>query len=180
MHLHEHAEEMHERGHDRRDDDRLVRQVQELDHQERRRAHDRRRDLAAGRGGGFDRAREVARIAEADHRRDRQRADRHGVRDRRTRQHAEHRRGEDADLGGTAGIASGDRRRDVDEELAQADARREHAEQHEVEDERRDDADRDAVDALARHVEVVDEARPRRARMLEQARERPAPRARRP
>jgi phage terminase Nu1 subunit (DNA packaging protein) len=57
---------------------------------------------------------------------------------------------------GAAGVASGDRRRDVDEELAQSDARRQHAEQHEVEDERRDDADRDPVDALARHVEVVD------------------------
>ncbi len=171
MHLHEHAVEVHERGHDRRDDDRLVRQVQELDHQERRRAHDRRRDLPAGRRRGFDGAGEVARIAEANHRGDRQRADRHGVRDRRARQHAEERRREHAHLRRTAGIAPGDRRRDVDEELAQADARREHAEQHEVEHERRDHADRDAVDALARHVQVIDEARPRRAGMLEQARE---------
>ena len=172
MHLHEHPVEVHERRHDRRDDDRLVRQVEELDHQERRRAHDRRRDLAAGRRRGLDGAREVARIAQADHRGNRQRADRHGVRDRRARQHPEQSRREDADLRRTAGVAARDRRRDIDEELTEADARREHAEQHEVEHERRDDADRDPVDALARHVEVVDEARPRRAGMLQQARKR--------
>ena len=49
MHLHEHAEKMHERRHDRGDDDGRIGQVQEFDHQERGRAHDRRRDLAARR-----------------------------------------------------------------------------------------------------------------------------------
>ena len=42
----------------------------------------------------------------------------------------------------------------------EADARGQHAEQHEVEDVGGDHADRDAVDALAREVEVVDELRP--------------------
>ena len=46
--LAEHAEEMHERRHDRRHDDRLVGDREILDHQERGRAHDRRRDLPAG------------------------------------------------------------------------------------------------------------------------------------
>ena len=99
VHLHEHAEEVHERRHDRRDDDRLVRHVQELDHQERRGAHDRRRDLAAGGRRRFHAAREVARIADADHRRDRERADGHRVGHRRSGQHAEHRRAEHAHLG---------------------------------------------------------------------------------
>ena len=47
---------------------------------------------------------------------------------------------------------------EIDEEAAEADARRQHAEQHVVEDVGRDDAERDAVDALARQVEVVDHA----------------------
>ena len=105
-------------------------------------------------------AAKCARIAEADHRGDGQRADRHGVGDRRARQHAEQRRAEHADLRRPAGVAAGDRRCDVEEELAQSDARGEHAEQHEVEHVRRDHADRDAVDALARQVEMVDELRP--------------------
>ena len=53
---------------------------------------------------------------------------------------------------------------DVDEQPAQADARGEHAEQHEVEDVGRHHADRDAVDALAGEVEVVDELRARSCR----------------
>ena len=121
-----------------------------------------------------------ARVAEADHRGNRQRADRHRVGDRGAGQHAEHRGGEHAHLGRAARVAAGDRRRDVDEELAQADARGQHAEQHEVEDVGRDHAHRDAVDALAGEVEVVDEIRPRRAGVLQQARKDRARRARRP
>ena len=70
--------------------------VEELDHQERRGAQHRRRDLPAGRRCGLDGAGEVARIAEADHRGNRQRADRDRVGDRRARQHAEQRRREHA------------------------------------------------------------------------------------
>ena len=69
----------------------------------------------------------------------------------------------------SARIAAGDRRCDVDEELAQADGGGEHAEQHEMEHVGRHHADGDAVDALARQVQVVDEVRPRRAGVLEQA-----------
>ena len=51
-------------------------------------------------------------------------------------------------------------RREIDEEAAEADARRQHAEQHVVEDIGRDDAERDAIDALAGQVEVIDDAFP--------------------
>ena len=149
MHLHEDAEEMHEGRHDRRQDDGRVGQPQELDHQEGGGAHDRRRDLAARRGGRFDRGREMLLVAEADHRRDRQRADRHRVGDGRARDHAEQSRAEDRHLGRAAGIAACHPGGAVKKELAEADARGEDAEQHEVEDVGRDDAEGDAVDALA-------------------------------
>ena len=159
MDLHEDAEEMHEGRHDRGKDDGRVGQVEELDHQERRGAHDRRRDLPAGRGGGFDRRREVLLVAEADHRRDGQRADRHGVRDGGARDHAEQGRAEDRDLRRPAGIAAGDPGGAIEEELPETDPRREDAEQHEVEHVGGDDAERDAVDALRGEIEVVDELR---------------------
>ena len=161
---------MHEGRDDGRDDDGLVRHTQEFDHQEGRRAHDGRRDLAAGGGRGFDRAREMARIAHTDHGRDGQRTHRDRIGDRRARQHAEHGRTEHADLGRAAGIPAGDRRSDVEEQLAEADARGEHTEQDEMENISRHHADRHAINALAREVHVVDELRPAGARMLEQAR----------
>ena len=178
--LAEHAEEMHERRHDRRKDDRLIGDGEILDHQERGRAHDRRRDLAAGRGRRLDGAGKVARIADADHRRNRERADRHGVGDRRARNHAEQARAEDRDLGGAAGEAAGQRGRKIDEEAAEPDARRQNAEQHVVEDVGRHDAKRDAENALAGEIEVVDDAFPGVARMRENAREATGRRARRP
>ena len=172
--LAEHAEEMHERRHDRRKDDRLVRDREILHHQERGRAHDRRRDLSAGRGRRLDGAGEVPRIADADHRGNRQRADRDGVGDRRAGDHAEQRRAEDRDLGGSAGEAAGQRGGKIDEEAAEPDARRQHAEQHVVEHVGRHHAERDAVDALAREIEVIDDAFPRVAGMREDARQRRA------
>ena len=48
----------------------------------------------------FHRGREVPLVAEADHRRDGQRADRHGVGDRRAGEHAEQGRAEDDTLAG--------------------------------------------------------------------------------
>ena len=85
--------------------------VEELDHQERGGAQHRRRDLAAGRRRRLDRAGELARVADADHRGNGERAHRHRVGHRRAGQHAEHRRAEHADLGRPAGIAAGDRSR---------------------------------------------------------------------
>jgi hypothetical protein len=55
VHLHEHAEEVHEGGDGRRGDDRLVGQREELDHQEGGRAEHGRRDLPAGGGGSLHR-----------------------------------------------------------------------------------------------------------------------------
>ena len=90
------------------------------------------------------------------------------------------RRAEDRDLGRPAGEAAGERGGEIDEEAAEPDARRQHAEQHVVEDVGRDDAERDAVDALARQVEVVDDALPGVAGMREDAGQRGAETARRP
>ena len=108
-------------------------------------------------------------VAEPDHRRDRQRADRHGVGDGRARDHAEQGRAEDRHLGRAAGIAACHPGGAVEKELAEADARGEDAEQHEVEDVGRDDAEGDAVDALGGQVEMVDELREAGARMHEDA-----------
>ena len=87
---------------------------------------------------------------------------------------------EDRHLGRPAGVAAGDAEAMSRNSWPRPIARRQHAEQHEVEDVGRDHADRDAVDALAGQIEVVDERRPRRAGMLEQAREAAARTAHRP
>ena len=79
VHLHEDAEEVHERRHHRGGDDGLVRHREELDHQERRRAQHRRRDLPAGGRRRLHGAGELALVADADHRGNGQRAHRHRV-----------------------------------------------------------------------------------------------------
>ena len=167
--LHQHPEEVHEGGHDGGDQDRGQRQAEILDHQERDRSHDRGRDLPAGRGRGLDRRGEVAGIAHADHRGDRQRPGRDGVGDGRPRDRPQHRRGQHRHLGRPPGIAPGEGRGHVDEQLPQPDPCRHDPEQDEVEHVGRDHAERGAVDALARQVQVVDDVGPARAGMDEDA-----------
>ena len=170
MHLHEDAEEVH-RGRNRRSgDDGLVGQRQELDHQEGGGAQHRRRDLAAGGRCRLDGCREFALVADTDHGRDGQRSDRHRIGHAGAGQHAEQCRPEHADLGRPAGITTGDAAGHVQEQLAQPDAGGEHAEQHEVKHIGGHHADRHAIDALAGQVLVVDQLRPVRTRVLEQAR----------
>ena len=117
----------------------------------------------------FDRRREMLLVAETDHRRDGQRADRDGVRDRRAGDHPEQGRAEDRDLCRTPGIAPRDPGGAIEEQLAEADAGREDAEQHEVENVGRNDAERDAVDALGGKIEVIDHLGEARARMHQDA-----------
>jgi hypothetical protein len=167
MNLAEHAEEMHERRHDRRHDDRLIGHGEVFDHQECSRAHDRRRDLPACGGRRLHGAGKMPRVADADHCRNRKRADRDGVGDRRTRDHAEQRRSEDRNLGGSAGETAGQGGGKIDEEAAEPDARCQDAEQHVVENVSRDNTERDAVDALARQIEMIDDTFPAVAGMRE-------------
>ena len=169
MDLDEHAEEMQEGRHDRGDDDGLVGRFQELDHQEGRRAHDRRRDLAAGAGRRLDAGGEVRPVAQPLHHRDGERAHGHGVGDRGAGDHAEQGGAEDRDLGRAAGEAARYRHGHRQEQAAKADAHGDHAEQHEVEDIGRHHADRHAVDALAGEIEMVGELRPGRAGMDQHA-----------
>jgi hypothetical protein len=72
-------------------------------------------------------------------------------------------------LGGSAALASRERERQVDEELARARHLEEGAEQDEGEDDRRGDAEREPEDALLTQEELPDEAvevlYPRCARM---------------
>ena len=86
--------------------------------------------------------------------------------------HAEQRRPEDRHLSGAAGITARHPGGVVEEKLPEADAGRKHAEEHEVEHVGRHHAERDAVDALAREVEMVDELRKGGAGMHQDSRHR--------
>ncbi|MNQ88770.1 hypothetical protein D3C85_1040510 [compost metagenome] len=79
VHLHEQAEEVQEGREDAGNRNLLVRNAQELDHQERGRAHDGGRDLSARAAGRFDARREMPGVADADHGGNGQRPDRDRV-----------------------------------------------------------------------------------------------------
>ena len=175
MHLHQHAEEMHEGRDDGRQDDRRIGQPQKLDHQEGRGPHDRRRDLPARRSRRLDSGGEMRLVAEPDHRRDGQRSDRHRIGDRRPGNHAEQRRPEDRHLGRPSGEAPRDPGGAIQEKLTQPDTGGEDAEQHEVEDIRRHHAQRDPVNALRRQVKVIDKLRKAGAGMDQDTRHRRSP-----
>lgn len=161
---------MHEGRHDRRQDDRRVGEIEELDHQEGRGAHDRRGDLTTGGRCGFDGRCKCTLVAEPDHRRDRQGTDSHRIGDRRARDHAEQCRAKNRYLGRAAGVAASNPGRTVEKELAKPDTCRKHPEQYEMEDVGRDDAERDTVNALAGQVEVIDQLRESRAGMNQNSR----------
>ena len=171
MHLHEHTEKVHEGRHHRSCDDGLVGHIEELDHQESRSPQHRRRDLPTGGRRRLHGPGKFAAIAHADHGRDRERPHGHCVGHRRTTEHAEHGRSKHADLGGTTRITTGDARRDVQKQLAQANAGGQHAKQHEMEHVGRHHPHRHAINALAGEVLVVDHLAPGGAGMFEQPRE---------
>ena len=163
------GEVVQRRRDDRHQDQLVVRNAQRLGHDERGRAHDRRRDLAAARRRRLDGAGKTRREADLLHQRNRHDAGGHGVGDRRAGDHAEQARRHHADLGRPARKAPGRDRRQVDEQLAQPGELRHDAEQHEVKDEGGHHADRYAVDAFGALVQVRHDTRHAVAAMAQAA-----------
>jgi len=115
---HPDAEEEDDRR-DRRDDDDVgERRRRVLDHQEGGRPHHGREDLPAGRRGRLDGAGELRIVARPLHQRDRERAGRDRVGDRRPRDRSHEPAGEDARLRRAAFTIPGEPVREVDEPLA--------------------------------------------------------------
>ncbi len=107
--------------------------------------------------GGFDRAGEHGRVAEALHQRDGELADGEHVRDTRARDRA-HQPGRDhRHLGRTAACMAHEAERDVVEELDHPGVLEEAAEQDEQEDVRGRDQGRDAEDAFGAEEELADD-----------------------
>ena len=98
VHGEEDGDVVQDRRNDRPHRDLEVGHREELGHHERGGAHHRRHDLAAGRGGRFDRGGEVRAEAAALHERDRHRPVDHHVRHRAARHRAEQARAHDRDL----------------------------------------------------------------------------------
>ena len=114
------AEEVEERRNRRRLDDVEVRHADELRHEERRRSHDRRHELSARRSSRFDRAREVALIAELLHHGNREGARARDVGDRAARYRAHEAARKHGDLRRAAARPARHGIRKVDEELAES------------------------------------------------------------
>ena len=142
----------------------------ELRHEERRCAHDRRHELSARGCRRLDRPRKVRVVAEFFHHRDGKRARADNIRDRAARNRAHQSAGEDGDLRRAAARPACDRIGEVDEELAKPRALKIGTEKDEEEDKRRGDTERDAEDALRRKVEVTDQLLRRESAMREHAR----------
>ena len=166
VHLHKHAEKIQEGRKGGCQCNIFVRDVKKLNHQERSCAHDGRRNLPACARGGLNRRSEMSRVAYTNHCRDGQRPHCHGVSDRRARQHAEHRRAHDRNLGRPACITAGNGRGHIQKQLAKANSCREHTEQHKVKNIRRHNTYRYTVNALTREVHMVNNLRPRIASVL--------------
>ena len=120
-------------GNRRRDSDITVRDACHLDHQERRRTHDRRKNAAAGRSNGADGGRELAVIADLLHHRDGERTGSGNVRRGAAVDHAEQAGRNNRNLTGAAGILACDRHRELVEKVARAGNGEERAEQAEQE-----------------------------------------------
>ncbi|MQM39960.1 hypothetical protein KBTX_04000 [wastewater metagenome] len=134
VHLKQDAEVEQQRRNDARQHDLGVGHAQHLGHDEGRRAHDRRQDLAAHARRGLDCPGEFGTIAGALHQRDGERARGHHVGDRRAVDRAEKTAGDHGDLGRTAPGRTGDREREVVEQLPQPRLDQKGAEQDEQDD----------------------------------------------
>ncbi len=110
-----------------------VRHADVFGHQECRRAHHRRHDLAVDAGCGLDRAGFFRRVADALHQRNRERSAGDDVGDRRARDHAHHPRRHDGRLGRPAAHVSEKSKRDLDEVVACACFFQQRAKQNEQE-----------------------------------------------
>ena len=137
---------------DRADDDARIGDAHILRHQEGGGAHDRGHDLSAGRGGCLNSAGKLALIAGLLHHRDRDRAGRDRVADRRAGHHAAQRGGDDRDLGRTAGKAADKGVGQIDEELGDAGALQKRAEDDEDDDEFRADLHGGVEQSAALHL----------------------------
>ena len=107
--------------------------AEDVGHDEGGDAHDRRHELAAGRGDGFVRGRPFAAVAGAHHQRDRERAGRGDVGDRGAADRAEQRAGHDLGLGRAARALADELERQVHEQFGAADDRIDRAERQEIE-----------------------------------------------
>ena len=140
-----------------------VRDADVLDHQERRRAHHRRHDLAVDRAHGLDRAGLDAAVAGLLHQRDREDAARDHVAHRRARDHAVERRRHHGHLGRAAAQVAERGEAHLHHVVAAAGAIEQRAEQHVDEDRAGRHAERDAEHALGGEPQVRQQAVERRA-----------------
>ena len=171
MHHPERGREIQDGRDHRRLHDHGVFDAERLRHDEGDRAHDRRHDLAAHRGGRFDAGGKGAAIAEADHQRNGELADGDDIGHARTRDRAHHARGEHRDFRRSSAGAAKQAERDIGEELDHAGMFEERAEQDEQEDVGRRDIDRHAVKAFGAVGEVRDDLVEIIAAMVERRRQ---------
>jgi hypothetical protein len=158
-------------GHDRRDADRRVGDVDRLRHDEGDGAHDRRHDLSTHRGRRFHRAREIGGIAEALHQGNCKLADGDDVGDAGAINRA-HQSGRDhRHLSGAAARMPDRAHREIGEKRDHARAFKKRAEQNEQEDVSRGDVNRRAVDALGAEEHLVDDLAEIIAARIQRARE---------
>ena len=157
MHADENARKIQHRREDRPDDDVRVWETYVVYHQERRRAHDRRHDLPAGRGCGLHRAGKLRLIAHFLHHGDRNGARTHGVGDGGTGYHALESAGNDGGLRRTAGRPAGERVCKLYEEVGNAGALKKCAEDDEYGDVLGADVDRRGENARLFIEERADE-----------------------
>ena len=115
-------------------DDLRIGHADVLGHQECRRAHHRRHDLAINARSDLDRACLCRAVADALHQRNRERAAGHDIGDRRAGNHAHQARRDHRSLRWSAPHVAEQRKRDLDEIVAGASFFQQRAEQHEKED----------------------------------------------
>ena len=142
----------------------------QLGDDEGRRAHDRRHDLAVGRGRDLNRARLGARKAGLFHHRDGKGARGDHIGDRRAGDRAGHARGQDRGLGRAAAIFADHREGEVQEITPGPGAVQKSAEQHEQEHEADRDINGNAEDRLAGKPVIADQPLQRDALMRDHIR----------
>ena len=126
-------------------------------HEKGRGPHDRRGDLATGRGDGLDCASKAGGIAEVLHHRDGERSGGRDIGHRTARHHAHEPARHDGDLGRAAAARAGHGTGHGDEEVAAARHLQHRAEHDEEKDIFRRHAERGAKDAFKAEIHLVDE-----------------------
>ncbi len=132
--------------------------VDVLGDDERRRAHDRRHDLAVDSGRHLDRGGLLRRVADLLHQRNGEGAAGHHVGDGRPRHHAGQAARQDRRLGRPPLVAPEQAHRQVDEETSGAGPLQQGAEEDEEKDDARRDVERDAEDPLGGQRDLADVA----------------------